>query len=166
MEEFLKREKQTYDDARNEFEGLSDQERRRRFKEIYFDGLDIESIFPEKDRNEFMKWEEYIRWRNTARTDLHSTYAELMEVPATKGVSFSLDVKDALERLARTQPELSLDKLDLEQKWLVQFHSKELFERCAGLSIVDKSLLPLGILTMLRQRKVTWQMVLWDSASF
>lgn len=83
-----------------------------------------------------------------------------MEVPAKKDVSFSLEVKDALERLAQTQPELSREKLDLEQRCLVQFHSKELFEHCAGLNIVDKSLLPLGILTMLRQRKVTWQMAL------
>jgi hypothetical protein len=50
--------------------------------------------------------------------------------------------------------------MDPEMKWLLQLHSEELFAKCGELSIVDKNLLPLGILTILRKRKVGWQMLL------
>jgi hypothetical protein len=61
-----------------------------------------------------------------------------------------VDVEEALK-----QPDLAPENLDPEMKWLVQYHSQELFDRWGGLSIVNKSLLPLGILTMLKKKKVT-----------
>jgi hypothetical protein len=45
-------------------------------------------------------------------------------------------------------------------EWLLQFYERELLEKCGGMSIVEKNLLPLGILTILRKKKVAWQMVL------
>lgn len=68
----------------------------------------------------------------------------------------SREVKDALTKHA----ELQWGNMDPEMKWLLQLHSEELFAKCGELSIVDKNLLPLGILTILRKRKVGWQMLL------
>jgi hypothetical protein len=50
--------------------------------------------------------------------------------------------------------------LDAERKWIIQLYSADLFKRFGGLDIVDKGLLPLGVMTMLRNKNVTWQMVL------
>jgi hypothetical protein len=53
-----------------------------------------------------------------------------------------------------------LRNLSSEKKWIVDLHATELFEKCGGLSLVEKSFLPLRVLTMMRTKKVTWQMVL------
>lgn len=52
------------------------------------------------------------------------------------------------------------EQVDSEATWIVQYHADELFEKCGGLSVLDTSLLPLGVLKALKSRKVTWQMVL------
>jgi hypothetical protein len=160
MQIFLAEEKTKYKEAQKDFEDLGDQGRRRRFREIYSKDIEVDSIFPDGDLNTFMTFEDFTRWRESTSSLLLHTYKELMEVPAKKNKKYTLDVEDALKKLAVAQPELAPDTLDPELKWLIQFHSQELFERCGGLSIVNKSLLPLGILTMLKRRKVTWQMVL------
>lgn len=43
---------------------------------------------------------------------------------------------------------------------MVQLYSEEMFRVFGGLSIVDKALLPLGVMGMLRAKRVTWQLVL------
>jgi len=160
MRIFLAEEKRAYNEAKKDFEDLGDQGRRRRFREVYPNDIEVDSIIPDGDLNTFMTFEDFTRWRETTSPLLLHAYKELMQVPAKKCPKYTLEVEDALKKLAVAQPELAPDKLDPELKWLVQFHSQELFERCGGLSIVNKSLLPLGILTMLKKRKVTWQMVL------
>ena len=39
-------------------------------------------------------------------------------------------------------------------RWILQMYEKELMEKCGEMSIVEKNLLPLGILTILRKKKV------------
>jgi hypothetical protein len=83
-----------------------------------------------------------------------------MRVSVKQEAVMPREVKDALTKHAATQPELQWGNMDPEMKWLLQLHSEELFAKCGELSIVDKNLLPLGILTILRKRKVGWQMLL------
>ena len=44
--------------------------------------------------------------------------------------------------------------------WTVQFFEDELMERLGGVEVVDRRLLPVGVLKALKEKKVTWQMVL------
>ena len=104
----------------------------------HFDGLDIESIFLEKDRDEFMKWEEYIGWRNKAHTELHVAYAELMKVLVKNKVSSSLDVEDALERLAADSAGVISRQTRFGTKIVGTISLERIIERCAGLTIVEK----------------------------
>jgi hypothetical protein len=160
MRKFVAEEKERYNEFKKDFEDLSERDRRRRFVDIWPKDLDRTPSFPDGDRDTFMSFEDYTRWHESANTHLLTAYKELMQVPSKNDILLTMEVKDALRRLSETLPELAPEELDSEQKWIIQFHSKELFERCGGLSIVDKSLLLLGILTMLKKRKVTWQMVL------
>lgn len=160
MRKFIAEDLERYNEAKKEFEELGEKSRRRRFLEIWPKDLETVPDFPNNDRDTFMSFSEYTKWRESTNKYLLLAYKELMQVPPKKEIKYTLEVENALKKLAVTQPELAPDKLDAEQKWIVQFHSKELFERCDGLSIVDKSLLPLGIMIMLKTRKVTWQMVL------
>ncbi|KAK3315242.1 hypothetical protein B0H66DRAFT_337632 [Apodospora peruviana] len=47
-----------------------------------------------------------------------------------------------------------------ENKWFLALYVDELMETYGGLSLVDKQFLPGGTLSMMRDKKVTWQMVL------
>lgn len=76
-----------------------------------------------------------------------------MRKPQAKGVNLS-------ERISSSLKSLKLEDLDMEKKWLVQLYSADLYARFGGLSIVEKRLLPVGIMTMLRNKRIAWQMVL------
>lgn len=163
MKEFLVQEKEAYEAAKREFEEKGERERRRSFHTIFTEEYgDLSNLVTvsEEERDTFMSIEEYTRWRDVTSSRLTAVYKYLMQVARQKEVTISTEVKEALEELATSQPELNLKDLDAETKWLLQLHSKELFERCGDLSMVDKNLLPLGILTILRKKRVTWQMVL------
>jgi hypothetical protein len=41
-------------------------------------------------------------------------------------------------------------------------YAEELKNRFGALSIVDRNLLPSGVMKMLKRKKVTWQLILWD----
>jgi hypothetical protein len=51
-------------------------------------------------------------------------------------------------------------RLDSEKKWFLQLYANELLEDFGGLSLVDKQFLPVGVLAMMRGKKVSWNMVL------
>lgn len=72
----------------------------------------------------------------------------------------SRTVTHFLSKLASAQPELAWSELSSDQKWIVQLYSADVIQRFGGLNIVDKGLLPMGVMKMLRARKVTWQTVL------
>ncbi|KAH8590270.1 hypothetical protein B0O99DRAFT_599138 [Bisporella sp. PMI_857] len=156
MEKFLLDEKKEYEDAKREFQEIGDRGRRKRFHEIftreYGEHSDLSTI-PYAEVDSFFSLEEYICWRESTSAHLHTAYQELMDTPKQKGVVISRKVKDAIEKHAWLQEGLNLAKMDEETKWLLQLYSDELFKRCGDLSMVDKSLMPLGILTILRKNK-------------
>jgi hypothetical protein len=156
MKEFKAGEAKDYKTAKEDFEGLSQLDKRHRFKTLYHDSY---SAAP-AELKEFMSFEEYTRYRDTTSYSLKSTYEALMETPWEKPLYLSRDVSDALMKFSRVQPEMSLSSLDAERKWIMQLYSADLFKRFGGLDIVDKGLLPLGVMTMLRNKNVAWQMVL------
>lgn len=55
---------------------------------------------------------------------------------------------------------LPLLTLTPENKWFVALYAEELLATYGALSLVDKQFLPGGVLSMMREKKVTWQMVL------
>jgi len=163
MHTFLAGEKKIYERARRDFEEQEERDRRRLFHKIYTNQYGTETShlsIQESERNTFFSMEEFTAHREALSSSLCFAYTDLMRTPTQEGVRISGKVKDAMAKHAELQTELDLENLDRETKWLIQQHSEELFERCGNLSMVDKSLLPLGILTILRKKKVSWQMVL------
>jgi hypothetical protein len=156
MKEFKADEAKAYKTAKEDFEGLSELDKRYRFKTLYHDSY---SAAP-AELKEFMSFEEYTRYRDTASRSLKLAHRDLMETPWEKELCLSRDVSDALRKVSHVQPTMSLSDLDAERKWIIQLYSADLFKRFGGLDIVDKGLLPLGVMTMLRNKNVTWQMVL------
>jgi hypothetical protein len=161
MKKFLKDEDDMYNDAKVEFEELTEQDRKRRQRAIYTDSYGESSISSdlEKSLETFMTKEEFIANRESTSPELAALYQELMEVPQKKRIVTSMRVSRTILKLEDSLNEAGRESKG-ELEWLLQLYERELLEKCGGMSIVEKNLLPLGILTILRKRKVAWQMVL------
>ena len=162
LEKFLKEEKENYEEGKRMFEEMGELGRRRHFRNIYTNeyGEHSKTAIAEADLDKFFSFDSFTHSRESLSPDLCKAYKDLMRVPAKQEAVMSRKVKDVLAKHAAVQPDLEWENMDPEMKWLLQLHSEELFAKCGELSIVDRNLLPLGILTILRKRKVGWQMVL------
>jgi len=157
MRKFIEKEKEEYALAKKDFGQLSQHQRRKRFNQIFTGGFSSKTPQPE-EQDTFMSFEEFTKWRESTSTSLRQTYMELLLTPVDETLWTPADVSRELGSLQWELPELK--DLGAEKKWIVDLHAAELFEKCGGLSMVEKSFLPLGVLTMMRSEKVTWQMVL------
>jgi hypothetical protein len=158
LDDFFEDEKESYEEARKEFEARTSQERRALFRSIYMDKYGIlntpESEFEsQKPLDAFMSFGEFTKFREAQSTSLCRAYHDLMRVPHNTHMVYSKEVQERLKYSG-------LAKADEEIKWLLQYYAKELEEKCGELTVVDRKLLPLGVLTILRKRKVSWQMAL------
>lgn len=157
MQKFLIKEKEDYAQAKKLFEQLSKHGRRKRFESIFPDGFSDKTV-QENELDTFISMEEFTSRRESRSSSLQQTYSELLSTPVDEPLSTPSHVQRQLSTLQWDLPDLQ--SLNAENKWLVDLHAAELFEKCGGLSMVEKRFLPLGVLTMMRTKKVTWQMVL------
>lgn len=106
-----------------------------------------------------MPFNEYIRYREITDGSLLHTYNELLKTPAEQEVRPSVAVLHALDQLKQITSDLAWNwaQLGSDQKWIIQLYSSGVLERFGGLNLVDQNLLPMGVMTMLRARKVVWQ---------
>ena len=107
--------------------------------------------------NNFMSLTEFTQHRMSTSVELKQTYEQLCQAPWKDDIAMSSSTSSAISKLASV---LRWSHLDSNHKWLLQLYSPELLKQFGGLSIVDKGLLPLGVMTMLRSKQVTWQEVL------
>ena len=164
---FFAEERRRYDAAKRDFEQLSARERRQRARDVRNGGLwTVGEAADETEASDadlgddFFPFDEYARHRERTSVALRATYETLMERPRARGVCTSERVREELRRLERADPEAGYGSLDEETRWIVQFYADELFRCCGGLSLVERRALPLGVLAMLKSRRVTWQLVL------
>lgn len=106
-----------------------------------------------------MPFNEYIRYREITDRELLYTYRELLKTPAEHEVRLSQAVMHALDQLTEIAPESAWNwtQLGSDQKWIIQLYSSGVLERFGGLNLVDRNLLPMGVMRRLRARKVVWQ---------
>lgn len=106
-----------------------------------------------------MPFNEYIQYREITDETLLNTYKQLLQTPTEHDVQPSRAVMHAFDQLKETTPELASnwDQLGSDQKWIIQLYSSDVLERFGGLNLVDPNLLPVGVMKMLRERKVAWQ---------
>lgn len=130
------------------------------------------------DRENFMSFDEYIRYREcislgqtTAQRGVspvfklpHSVYNQLMEKPSEKSVDLQEGgVSVALRqlKLGRTGGELkgiTGDWEDMEPywQWMAMMYGPEVVEKYGDLNIVDAGLLPMGMVSLFREKRVKW----------
>lgn len=155
--EFEKDHREAYERMKARFlAGLVAKERKR------LDEPDWEPESP-RDRVNFMSFEEFTHYLEEFYFDdpwLHERFEELMGSPVQKGVGVdAVRIGPAMEKL-KSQPDLqsiSWDRTDLYWSWITMMYGPEVVDRFGGLNIVDPGLLPMGMVSLLRERKVTWQ---------
>ena len=151
MRKYDEKERERYRVAKVKFDALTPHERQRRAN-MYHGG---------KPYADFMSFDDFMQHRERDSAFLHGTYTELMQKPPVKNIALSSEVQDAMYEALREQfLKVSGGSQGSEQKWMIQLYSTSVMDAFGGLAIVDKALLPLGVMTMLREKKVTWQAVL------
>lgn len=139
VDEFLEDEEAQYRRAKERFEETGPAAAARRGSE--FDDLRGE---------EFMSHEEFVRYRERTSVLLYNTYNRLMAEPVARDVELKGAVKAAIEE----EEWYALSGYD---RWVVQLFCKDMIARFGGLNVVDKGLLPMGLMGMLRQSRFKWQ---------
>ena len=160
---FLKTEREDYERTKKDFEALSEREKRKRYKEAFPpDEYDTsEPPLSWEEAQTFPSLEEYSADREMTSSRLCKVYKRLLSLPKQQGVSFTSSVRHDIEQLSYLPEGLDeRNATDKEVLWTVQAFREELTRLFGGLEIVDRGLLPLGVLGALRKRRVTWQMVL------
>ncbi|KAL2197265.1 hypothetical protein P885DRAFT_36449 [Corynascus similis CBS 632.67] len=156
FEEFLKKEREQYLELKKRWEFLSEAQRRARLRSIYPDEKSRKNgAISELDIASFYPLEEYSRFRERCSSNFLSTFEKLICVPETEEIALSKEVESGLREFLADSV-----RLDAEKKWFLQLYAKELLKDFGGLNLVDKQFLPVGVLTMMRGKKVSWNMVL------
>lgn len=136
VDDFLENEEAEYRRAEARFEG---------------EGPQTGSEWDDLKDADFMSHEEYVRYRERTSTLLLNTYNRLMAEPTEKDVELRGEVKAVL------QSDGEWYGLSGYDRWVVQLFHKDMIARFGGLNVVDKGLLPLGLMSMLRESRFKWQ---------
>ncbi|PQE24567.1 reverse transcriptase protein [Rutstroemia sp. NJR-2017a WRK4] len=144
---------------------VAEKENYRRLKRNWIENGSVRNINPSTGRNynremptEFMSFEEFTKHREDFYNDgdegaLRDLYASLLEQPDKETVQ--LDEGDDILLNGVTGSVEGMD--DGYWKWIVKLYGEEMKERFGGLSVVDKGLLPIGMVNLFRSGKVKWQ---------
>ncbi|KAJ4246552.1 hypothetical protein NW762_013493 [Fusarium torreyae] len=163
MIEFDENEHHSYDRYKASF--LQGHTRHERY------ALDEPDWVPESehDRENFMSFEEFTRYREVYKFDhfssgkkLHSVFRNLMKRPSENTVE-SDDGKISLA-LEALQNESNLrgitgywHSMDAYWSWVATFYGPEIVDRFGRLNIVNTELLPIAMVSLFRDKRVKWQ---------
>lgn len=158
IHEFLDGERTRYLAAKASFEKTSKAELNDRLSRIIrlSTGGSPNQATKDTYMSAFFSLEEYSRFREWTSTQFKDTFNKLIVVPDREEIALSKEVESALRAF------LSADsvRLDAEKKWFLQLYAKDLLADFDGLNLVDKQFLPVGVLAMMRGKKVSWNMVI------
>ena len=128
MDEFFTNEKEAY----------------RLAKEAY------EAIYHPRIPNQFLSFDEYSQNRELASKELCDAFEKLLEKP--KETEYKLN-----RVLAAGVTKSQWTELSPYHQWIVQTHGPNMVEKFGGLQIVDRDLLPVGMVSALRSKRLQLQ---------
>ncbi|KUJ19747.1 uncharacterized protein LY89DRAFT_640958 [Mollisia scopiformis] len=98
----------------------------------------------------FMTFEEFSRYREQTSASLYRAYSNLTKQPRLDPVVRTSDVLSHVENRAWS-------RLSEYQQWLVQLYGSDMIHRFGSLNVVEKGLLPTGMVSMFRESRFKWQ---------
>jgi hypothetical protein len=157
LAQFRKEEKMAYKEAAEAFAILTNSEKQRRLRNVFDDPSAHTAIIDEP----FFDIEEYCAHRESYSSHLLDAYEDLLREPRVPNIGLARDVEPWFKELENTHGR-GWSSSNSSEKWIMNLYAEELHDRFGALSVVDKNLLPGGVLKMLKKRKITWQMVIWE----
>ncbi|KAK4190306.1 hypothetical protein QBC35DRAFT_542418 [Podospora australis] len=156
IDEYLKLEREEYLGCKKTFDARGEKALRSSLNSLYhYVEIPEDGAITELDYNVFFSLEEFSRFRERQLVDFASTFEKLVSVPETEEIALSKEVESELKAFLAGNV-----ALDSERKWFLQLYAEELFENFGSLNLVDKQFLPVGVLEMMKSKKVNWNMVL------
>jgi hypothetical protein len=137
MDTFFRQEESAYRDAKLNFD--NDKVPGRRAYE-----------FPELRSEPFMSFAEFTRYREQTSFQLRQAYTKMTHQPAESEVKKTNDVSAVLGEGAWRD-------LSPYQRWIMQLYAPDMIARFGGLTVVEKGLLPTGMVNMFRESRFKWQ---------
>ena len=115
----------------------------------------------------FFSFEEYVKHREDFdyffSGQLIDVYGQLLEAPKEENVRSSPEVMTALNHLVRSTAtnECGINGnwngMDGYWKWVAEFYGPGIIKKFGGLNIVDQGLLPIGMVGLVREGRVSWK---------
>jgi hypothetical protein len=155
LTKFVEQEKDDYAAAKKRFENGEV----RKFREHSPDET------TPKDTDPFMSLEEFTRYRASfnpdATSNIRMTFEDLLRKPTESSVEPSVAVRQALSDLHRHTNLRGItsewSQMDAYWKWVAQMYGPQIMERFGGMNLVDRGMIPVGMVGYFRGRKVNWQ---------
>lgn len=157
LDTFLEAERDDYASKKRAFE-----------RGIYRNSMSSWAPEDPRDRETFLAFNEYTRCREDLNYDfsdnLAKVFERLLEVPAGGGgISVaSANVRGGIEVLANLSHGLkgitgNWYAMEPYWRWVAQLYGPEAITRFGGLNIVEPGLLPMGMVSIFRDKRMKWQ---------
>jgi len=95
---------------------------------------------------QFLTFDQYIEGRETRLTKWRHAYVVLQNAPSYSSITLSSRVTD----------DLNDDDLDGYQEWNVALYAEDIFRRFGTLTIVEPTLIPVGMVSVFKNTKIQW----------
>ncbi|TGO23750.1 hypothetical protein BPAE_0122g00050 [Botrytis paeoniae] len=155
MDNFLEAEIEAYRVAKDNFGKRAPQVNVAMARRWQFDGRNL------SDLQDFISFEEFTRYREKASNfregTLFEAFENLLKQPSKESADW--DESDMIQAKA-IEGGLSsaFEGMDMGYwRWVVKLYGEEMIERFGGFAVVDKGLLPTGMVNLVRSGKVQWQ---------
>ncbi|KAJ5908735.1 reverse transcriptase [Penicillium taxi] len=160
MKGSLIHERKSYISAASDFEKMSANARRRRWESLEEDHepTELTEAFLHTDKEKFISFDEWSKFRESTSSKLADLYLQFMRVPLC-GLKKPRSDQNFRTTLQSVRSEFGL-RNTAELHWTLAFFADSLLANFGGLNLVDKQFLPIGVLEMIKEKKVSWQMVL------
>ncbi|RDW80408.1 hypothetical protein BP5796_05106 [Coleophoma crateriformis] len=152
---FLSNEQEAYRSAKSAF----DQNLVSRYSNDYPD-------FKPQDHDTFFSFEEFVKFREDfdfeeSEESLSSCFVQLLGTPDQVSVNASAVDLLHINKLAPLSLSSGISghwpTMTPYWKWVVMLYGPDMVERFGGLNIVDKGMLPIGMVSLFRSGRVQWQ---------
>jgi hypothetical protein len=118
-----------------------------------------------EDSGTFLSFDEFVKYREAfasmGKANLLNTYTELLKLLREEPVDVSDKVEQALIDLASYHNlggiNPSFGAMNAYWQFITQLYGPEVIDTFGGLNVVDFGLLPIGMVSMFRQRRTKWQ---------
>ncbi|KAH8599229.1 hypothetical protein B0O99DRAFT_591097 [Bisporella sp. PMI_857] len=128
------------------------------------DDPDWEPIEPE-GKETFFSFEEFTRWREELcfdyQNELCDVYQQLLREPEPESLDADAKITSALSALGQHSNLRGIytnwGSMEPYWRWIVMSYGPEAIDRFGGLNLVDTGLLPMGMVSLFRNKRVNWQ---------